>query len=102
MASWSDLRADLIRISGTENVYYQPPPNVRMKFPCIRFKLEQVDVKYASNSVYMFKNKYQFTYISNVVSDDLVREFISKLRYCTFDRSYVSDNLYHYVFTVFY
>lgn len=102
MASWSDLRAELIRVSGMENVYYQPPSNVRMKFPCIRFKLEQVDVKYASNSVYMFKNKYQFTYISNVVSDDLIQTFVSSLRYCTFDRSYVSDNLYHYTFEIYY
>lgn len=102
MASWSDLRAELIRVSGTENVYYQPPSNVRMKFPCIRFKLEQIDVKYASNSVYMFKNKYQFTYISNVVSDDLIQTFVSSLPHCTFDRPYVSDNLYHYVFEIYY
>lgn len=102
MASWSDLRTDLIRITGLKNVYYQPPANVKMSYPCIRFKLESVDEMYASNRLYRTMVKYQIIYITNKVNDGIITLLPSELRYCTFDRQYSSDNLYHYVFEVFY
>ena len=102
MASWSDLRTDLIRITGLKNVYYQPPSNVKMSYPCIRFKLESVDEMYASNKLYRTMVKYQIIYITNKVNDDIITLLPSELRYCTFDRPYSSDNLYHYVFNIFY
>lgn len=102
MASWSELRTELIRITGLKNVYYQPPANVRMSYPCIRFKLEGSDVKYASNGPYRTIKKYQIIYITNKVDDDIIRLLPENLRYCIFDRLYSSDNLYHYVFEIYY
>ena len=102
MASWSDLRTELIQITGIKNVYYQPPSNVKMSYTCIRFKLESVDEMYASNRLYRTMVKYQIIYITNKVNDDIITLLPSELRYCTFDRQYSSDNLYHYVFEVFY
>ena len=102
MASWSDLRTELIQITGIKNVYYQPPSNVRMNYPCIRFKLDGADVKYASNTPYRMMVKYQIIYVTNKVDDDMITQLPSQLRYCSFDRQYTSDNLYHYVFKVFY
>lgn len=102
MASWSDLRTELIQITGIKNVYYQPPSNVRMNYPCIRFKLDGADVKYASNTPYRMMVKYQIIYVTNKVDDDMITQLPSQLRYCSFDRQYTSDNLYHYVFGVFY
>lgn len=102
MASWSDLRTELIQITGIKNVYYQPPSNVRINYPCIRFKLDGADVKYASNTPYRMMVKYQIIYVTNKVDDDMITQLPSQLRYCSFDRQYTSDNLYHYVFEVFY
>lgn len=102
MASWNDLRTELIQITNMKNVYYQPPSNVRMSYPCIRFKLDSNDVKYASNTPYRTMIKYQIVYITNKVDDDMITLLQTRLRYCVFDRSYISDNLYHYVFEVFY
>lgn len=102
MASWSDLRTELIQITGIKNVYYQPPSNVRMNYPCIRFKLDGADVKYASNTPYRMMVKYQIIYVTNKVDDDMITQLPSQLRYCSFNRQYTSDNLYHYVFEVFY
>ena len=72
MASWSDLRTELIQITGIKNVYYQPPSNVKMSYPCIRFKLESVDEMYASNRLYRTMVKYQIIYITNKVNDDII------------------------------
>lgn len=102
MDTWSKLREELIRVTGIKNVYYQPPSNVKMIFPCIRFKLDQTNIKYASNNTHTIRMRYQITYVSNSVNDSIIELLITNLAYCSFDRIYVSDNLYHYVFTIFY
>lgn len=102
MASWSELRTDLIRITGLKNVYYQPPASVRMSYPCIRFKLEGTDIEYASNKPYRTMKKYQIVYITNKANDDMITLLPENLRYCTFEHPYSSDNLYHYVFKTYY
>ena len=35
------LRSIVKQRCGSENVYYQPPANLRMKYPCICYKLEK-------------------------------------------------------------
>lgn len=37
---------------GSENVYYQPPANLRMKYPCICYKLEKIRSPKADDRVY--------------------------------------------------
>ena len=34
------LRSIVKQRCGSENVYYQPPANLRMKYPCICYKLQ--------------------------------------------------------------
>lgn len=36
------LRSIVKQRCGSENVYYQPPANLRMKYPCICYKLEKI------------------------------------------------------------
>lgn len=46
-----------------KNVYYRPPENVKMKYPCIRYKREDIISEHADNISYRKTNRYQVTVI---------------------------------------
>ena len=47
------LRSIVKQRCGSENVYYQPPANLRMKYPCICYKLEKICSPKADDRVYL-------------------------------------------------
>lgn len=101
MAQRLNLQKILEEILGSRNVYFQPPENIRMVYPCIVYGLSDVDSKYADNLLYSFRKKYTVTLASRDPDTDLVDKLL-KLPMCSFDRSFVSDNLNHYVFDIYF
>lgn len=94
------LHALLLSIGGP-NVYYQVPPNMIMKYPCIKYEMKTIGNKHANNTVYLQDTSYTIT-IMNKEVDDVVTDKISKLPKCSFDRRFVSDGIYHNVFDLYY
>lgn len=91
----------LVGILGSSNVYYQPPPNVKMKYPCIVYNREGSDTLRADNALYRHKKRYQLTYIDST-SNERVTDELERLQYCSFDNKFVVDNLYHTYLTLYY
>ena len=85
----------------SRNVYFQPPESLKIQYPAITYELSGVQTTVANNSVYREKKRYTVTFITDDPDSEKVDEFI-RLPYCSFDRSYTSDNLNHYVFTIYY
>lgn len=101
MASRLELHEDLCNILGSRNVYFQPPESVRMKYPAIRYSRKQIDNRFANNSVYKQDLCYEIIAIYDDPDSELSVD-ISKMPRCRHDRHYISDNLYHDVFTLYY
>ena len=101
MGNRLDLHAYLKTLLGSSNVYYQPPESIKMKYPAIRYKLKDIINRSADDSVYSQKNAYEVIVI-DPNPDSLIRDKISRLPLCSFDRGYAADNLNHYVFTLYY
>jgi hypothetical protein len=95
------LQTMLEKLLESRNVYFQPPASVQMKYPAIVYSLNNLDNIHANNSVYTQNDRYELTYIDKNPDSPMIRT-ISKLSKCRFDRSYVADNLNHYVFTLYY
>lgn len=95
----SDLHDILLGI--VSHAYFQPPENIRMQYPCIRYKLEGGKSTYADNKKYLYTKKYTATLIH---SDPDPAEFNSliELPYCEFDRHYAKEGLNHFVFSIYY
>lgn len=85
----------------TPNVYYQPPPSVKMKYPAIRYELSRIDLTSANNKPYLLDRGYQVTVIDEDPDSDIV-DAISKLPMCRFNRPYTANNLNHFVFILYY
>ena len=100
----SQRRIELDRILrdllGTPNVYFQPPTGQKMDYPCIVYKLADANDIHAENRIYRRLYRYTLTYITKD-PDDPKRDEIDDLRYCSFDRFFTSDNLNHFVYTIY-
>lgn len=84
-----------------DNVYYQPPPSVKLKYPCIIYERRSGDTLYADNKPYRFDYSYTVTYI-DPDPDSNVPFKIAELPMCKMDRCFTSDNLNHSVFIIYY
>lgn len=101
MADRLDLNEILCKILGSRNVYFQPPATIKMQYPAIIYSLSSINNKYADNKVYFQKRGYTVVVVDRS-PDSIFSDKISMLPYCSFDRSYTSDGLNHFVYTLYY
>lgn len=96
-----DLHEKLCDLLGNRNVYYDPPESVKMQYDAIRYARKKIENTFANSSVYKQDNCYELIAIYQDADSDLP-EKLSKLPMCSHDRHYVSNNLHHDVFTLYY
>lgn len=99
-----DILCGIMRIytsESSESVYFQPPDNLRMSYPCIVYSLSDIDAKFADNIPYIRQRRYTLTVIDRN-PDSLIVEAISQLPRCSFDRVYKAENLNHWAFNIYY
>lgn len=101
MASRVLLQAKLEQLLGSSNVYYQSPESVKMEYPAIRYFREFVFAEHASDNVHRSMNRYKITVIDRKPDNPVIDNLLS-LPYCSYERSYKSDNLNHDVLTLYF
>lgn len=84
-----------------KNVYYQAPPNTGMKYPCIKYDLDDLEVSFADNKPYKRVKRWEIMVIDSNPDSD-IWERIAALPMCTFDRKYTAENLYHFVLHIYF
>ena len=91
------LQALLERISP--NVYFQPPVNVQLTYPCILYVLSDMPTQEADNTPYKRHRTYQVTVI-DYDPDSSIEKAVSELPFTSFDRFYTVDDLNHFIFSI--
>lgn len=99
--TWTELRDILLEVLGSEYVYYSPPANVQLHFPCIIFSLEDILHVHANNRVYKRDNRYSLTVIDPNPDSEVVKK-VDELPYCSMSRTYKANNLNYFVFTIYF
>lgn len=102
MASRLSLQSKLEEILGTKNVYFQPPENLRMEFPCFKYDLSKIKLKKANNAPYLVSKGYSLIYIHRDPDDEMVLDILSLFMYIEHIRQYKSNNLYHDVYQLYF
>lgn len=92
-----ELQGLLERVLGSQNVYFQPPENVKMKYPAIVYSLDDINHLHANNRPYIQNPAFMITLIDPDPTSKYVKE-LDSLEKCSFERFYVADNLNHWVF----
>ena len=101
MASRLELQSKLEELNGNRNVYYQPPASVKLEYDAIIYSKKDITSTYANDNKYSKSNCYEIIVVSRR-PDSAVIDKLLDLPYCSYDRPYVADNLYHDVLTLYY
>ena len=101
MSKREELHTVLIDLLGNSNVYYQPPQNTLMKYPCIRYSRDYVRKTSADDTAYLLKNRYQLIVISKTPDHPVIEKLLQRPM-CSHDRHYYADNLHHDVLSIYY
>lgn len=101
MAPRLNLQAVFVEIVGSDSVYFQPPPNTKMDYPCIVYRRDHITTEFADNEPYNIRKRYQVTVIDRD-PDSLIPDKVANLPTCIFDRFFTADNLNHDVFSLFF
>ena len=94
------LRKVMRDVSGVENVYFQPPENLLLKYPAIVYSRSDIRNRPADDMVYSQFTFYDLTVIDKN-PDSLLVYAVASLPRGKFGRHYKSDNLNHDTFTIF-
>lgn len=92
---------DLLKeILQSNNVYFQPPENVQMQYPCIVYERDDDSVDHADNIPYRMKLRYQVTLIDPNPDSDVIDK-LRALPLCAFQRHFATSGLNHDVFVIY-
>ena len=101
MGTRLELQSKLEELLGSRNVYYQPPESIKIQYPAIVYSKSKIQPTYANNATYSKTKRYELIVIARDPDHEVIDELLN-LPYCSYDRPYVSDNLYHDVFTLYF
>lgn len=94
-----DLLKDAV---GADNkVYFQPPTDIMMQYPCIVYERSRSDTRHANNDGYIIAKRYTVTVIDRD-PDSTIGDSVAKLPMCTHSSFFVNDNLNHDVYDIYF
>lgn len=87
-------------VVGIPNVYYEPPEDVKMKYPCVRFQRRRFATQQADNINYIVHEQFEATLIYKAPDSPLPRRLLMSTSMCSHDRHYTAANLSHDVYII--
>lgn len=100
MGSRLDLHNELLKF--LPNVYFQPPSNITMEYPCIVYNKTGKDRKFANDDIYLSNQEYQLMVIDGDSDSIIADEIESYFQNCIISQYYIVDNLHHTTLSLFY
>ena len=94
------LHEQLVALCEGAHIYFQPPSNVQMIYPAIRYRLLRIDKTFADNVTFMKDYVYELILIDRNPDSPYV-DLIADLPKCIFNRFYIAENLNHWVFILY-
>lgn len=94
MNDYLKLQHKLEELLGQKHVYYQPPEDLKMEYPAIRYSKSRIESRNADNIKYSNFNRYEVIVIDSLPDNEVIKKIL-ELPHSSFDRHYVSNNLNH-------
>ena len=84
------------------NVYFQPPENIKMKYPCIRYEFSNLDILHADNEKWLSTGVNYKVILITASQNPKAFDDIMSFKYCSFDHVIFSNGLYNYHFNLYF
>ena len=85
---------------NNNNIYYQPPENIKIEYPALIYTKDNINIKYANNRSYIIKDRYMITIIDKRPDNQAIKKILN-LENTSYNRHYVSNGLNHDVLTIY-
>ena len=95
-----EFNSILVGVLGSNNVYYQPPKDSVMQYPCIVYELDDAHRRAADNGAYSWIPRYQVTFLRHEV-DSPVSQKLAMLPTSSFSRHFATSGVNHDVFAIY-
>ena len=102
MARRLQLQDELEHLLGSEEVNFQPPESIKLKYPCINYSKNAGDTLRADDIKYRRLQGYTIMVISRDPDNLLAEQLLDHFSYCRYVRRFVVDNLYHDILELYY
>lgn len=99
-----ELHTSLTTILGSSNVYFQPPSNITMKYPCFVYNRSSPYTINADDQTYLLRGHYSLTYIDSNIERAMAMQtkLLKSFEHISVERSFTSENLNHDVYNLYY
>lgn len=96
-----EFQAKLENILGSRNVYFQPPSNIRMKYPAIVYTRISLDPIRADDGIHKMSTEYEVVLIDSSPNSPVIYQ-LAQLPHSRHSRHFEEDNLNHDSFYIYY
>lgn len=97
-----DFDNELRALLNTQNTYYEPPSNVRLKYDCVVYARSFIDDSKADDRTYSRRVRYLVTLISHNPDNNWAQLVLDHFPYSRYDRHFNADGLSHDVILIYY
>lgn len=81
-------------------VYFQPPSNKTLEYPCLVYELDDILKRSADNGPYSMFDRYQVTFIRHDPDSPII-QMLMGLPHSSFSRHFATSGLNHDVFVIY-
>lgn len=85
-----------------ENVYFQPPSNIQMVYPCIVYHKNPNFKRYGDNMIFIRKEVYQVKIIETDPESSIGNDMEEYFEYCSIVQVFTQDSLHHTVLRLYF
>lgn len=97
-----DLQFELESLMEGNEVIFQPPPNYKLRYPCIRYSMSGGRSRFSGNMPYIFTKRYMLTLMDRNPDSIFVEKLAMAFPMIVLDRTYTTEGLHHWVYTLYY
>lgn len=104
VAKRRELQTKLETILGSKNVYFQPPSNIKLKYPCFIYERSTPYTLKADDINYLTRGHYSVTFISTDVEKcmAMMTKMLDSFDHISVEREFISEDLNHDVYNLYY
>lgn len=91
----------LEKILGSQNVYFQAPPNTGMKYPCIVYRFDRFGRDDADNQPYILTGRWEIHHMYKSIKNDLKTTMLFAAPWVECGRRFLKDGVYNDFYTIY-
>lgn len=100
MGTRQGLHSELLKF--IPNVYFQPPSNIQMSYPCIVYNKAGKYNLMGNDELYFSMQEYRLMLIERDPDSTVADEIVKHFRNCRIDQYYTVNNLNHTTLELYY